>query len=237
MGTNYKGTLDSLYWSPKEIAQLASDLSNLAEENIQNNILKAYGTFNELGTSGNWTGKLFNDVVDVMNEKRETFILGVDILLNQISEALNNAAGDLASASDATISGGNYAEKFGGSSSAVSDSYEINKTEDDGEGTMNYQPEQASETKDTMVKLFENAFSGLTEYKSLFDTLKQEVISERAGAYDTFSSKVTQTVQDCNDAFEEILQALVTSMESADEKIKAKDTSASQKAEDINSIN
>lgn len=33
MGTNYKGTLDSLYWSPKEIAQLASDLSNLAEEN------------------------------------------------------------------------------------------------------------------------------------------------------------------------------------------------------------
>ena len=44
-------------------------------------------------------------------------------------------------------------------------------------------------------------------------------------------------VQDCNDAFEEILQALVTSMESADEKIKAKDTSASQKAEDINSIN
>ena len=26
MGTNYKGTLDSLYWSPKEIAQLASDL-------------------------------------------------------------------------------------------------------------------------------------------------------------------------------------------------------------------
>lgn len=53
MGTNYKGTLDSLYWSPKEIAQLASDLSNLAEENIQNNILKAYGTFNELGTSGN----------------------------------------------------------------------------------------------------------------------------------------------------------------------------------------
>ena len=63
------------------------------------------------------------------------------------------------------------------------------------------------------------------------------MFSSRAGAYDTFSSKVTQTVRDCNDAFEDILQTLIQHMELADEAIKTKDVSAAQKAEEINSIN
>jgi len=233
---NIKGTVDSLYWSPKEIVKLASDLSSIAEENVQNNILKAYGAFNDLGTSGNWTGKLYNCVAKVMNEKRDTFMIGINILLNQIPESLNEAAGELAAASEDSISGGNYAERFGGDTVAAS-TYDVNETEDDGQGTLNYQPEQASETKDTIIKFFDDAFNGLTNYKELFDTLKLEVFSSRAGAYDTFSSKVTQTVRDCNDAFEDILQTLIQHMELADEAIKTKDVSAAQKAEEINSIN
>ncbi len=221
---DYQGKWDTLHWSPSEIAQLATDLSNWGAE-IESNIKAAYKAVDSLGTSGAWTGRLFNDLANLMNDQKGLFQESIRVLAEDIPSNLNASAKATADASLASFANFSLATIF--------NDYEIMLTEDDGTGRLTFE----EGTVDTAFSEFYNALKtaqdNLSKYKFNFNSLFNEILSVRASAYSKYRSIVEHTVSVCDEKFAEFAKAFTDNATAAQTAIREADVASANQADNI----
>lgn len=225
MGYNDWGLLDRLYWSPEELADLATELSRIATEEIEVYIKEAYTHVDELGTSKAWTGKLFNDLADLMNDQKGLFETNIKILAEEIPGKLSESANADARASDAPLP--TYTP------SSVSSDYEVTLTDDDGTGTLTFEAETVGEKNTAFTTALKNALDGLNHYKEEFSKILDEALSTKARAYSAYIGVAERVHAQCSEKFTEFSTTYIEKAQASEEAINAADTESGEKAEEI----
>lgn len=224
---NYVGKLDTLYWSPSEIAQLATDLSSWGAE-IETNIKAAYTSVDSLGTSGAWTGKLFNDLANLMNDQKGLFQESVRVLAEEIPSNLNSSARADAEASQASFASFTAA--------TVYNDYEVTLTDDDGTGRLTFEEGTVETANSEFLTALTTAQENLNKYQSNFNSLFNEILSTRARAYIRYRSIVEHTVSVCIEKFSEIAQTYADNAKAAQTAIQEADVAAATQADNITNL-
>lgn len=224
---DYKGKFDTLYWSPSEIAQLATDLSNWGSE-VETSIKAAYAAVDSLGTSGAWTGKLFNDLADLMNDQKGLFQDAIRVLVEEIPTNLNSSAKADADASEAAFV--NF------TAAPISNDYEITLTEDDGTGILTFDEASVEQANTDFNTSLQTAVENLNSYQSNFNLLFNEILSSRARAYTKYRSIVEHTVSTCIQKFQEFSETFLNNAQAAQDAIKTADETSAAQADNITNL-
>ena len=225
---DYQGNWDTLYWSPSEIAALATDLASWGEQ-VEASIKEAYNVVNNLGTTQDWTGKLFNDLAKLMNDQKGFFTHNITILAEEIPSNMNESARADANASDASFASYTPA--------TLSQDYEVEMTSDDGTGILTFNEANVQTANEQFVNAFTTAKENLDQYQYHFNSLFNEILSNKAEAYEKYKYVVEDTVAKSTELFQTFCEAFVNNAKAAEEAIKAADAAAAAQADNISQAN
>ena len=218
---DYSGRFDTLYWSPAEVRDLASNLATWGKE-VEDNIKQAYTTVEQMGRNDIWTGYWYNQLGELMNDQKGYFQTAMRIIVEEIPTALNETAKTQAEGSNASFS------SF--SAQSIDTSYEITYTADDGSGKLLFNEESVAAANKEFTTYLSTATERLNKYKNDFDSLFNAVLSARAKAFQPYKSLVERTVAECTSKFTTFCDSYVKCAENARSMISAADTNAANPA-------
>ena len=158
---NYSsGGLDTLWWSPEEYAELAQDLTKYGK-NYEEYINEALEAINNLGTSGAWTGYLYNQLIEQINTERVTLDDDATLLTETIPTAISNQAQEQASANHGSIAPINVA--------ALEGIINPQSTDDDGTVKVYLDPTTVNSAFDAFCQNMKQAETTVQKYSDLFN--------------------------------------------------------------------
>lgn len=224
---NYSGSWDTLFWSPREISALASDLAEWGKT-VEDSVKAAYTTIDNLGRSQDWIGKLFNDLANFMNDQKGFFEHSLNVLAIEIPSALDSSARIDAEASQAAYTP--YTPTV-----LVAD-YEIALTADDNTGELAFNSINVQTASQDFVNCFNTARENLDSYKSNFDSLFRSIFGVKTQAYEKYIYTVDSTYNACLENFQAFVDMFNTKAAEAEAAINAADTSSAQQVNNISSV-
>lgn len=158
---NYTGSLDTLWWSPEEYAQLAQDLTKVGKK-YEECVNAAAEAINSLGTSGAWTGYLYNQLIARFNEKKTQLDDDAETLTRTIPVAISNQAQKQAETNHGYTSSLTVA--------ALDGIINPIETEDDGTGKVYIDPETVVQGIDAFNDNMTHAVTNVKEYLDKFES-------------------------------------------------------------------
>ncbi len=221
---NYNsGGLDTLWWSPEEYAQLAQDLTKIGQV-YEECVNAAAEAINSLGTSGAWTGYLFNQLIERFNEQKAQLDDDATMLTETIPTAISNQAQKQASANNGTVAPVSLA--------ALSGIINPSETEDDGTGKVYIDPTTVENGINNFVENLNNASTNAKKYKELFEgTVAMGFnVSKDIKLMGASVDEVIERVYNFNEKFRDLLEQCAT--DSAHAMAAAQEESSSE-AENI----
>jgi hypothetical protein len=216
---NYTGFLDSLWWSPEEYAQLAQDLTTKGAK-YEECINAATEAITALGTNGQWTGYLYNQLIQKFNENVASLNEDATLLAETIPTKISNQAQEQASANNGTIQSVSLASLAGILSGS--------ETEDDGTGSVYIDADAVNAGVTTFSENIVEANNIANQYLDLFSsTIANGLnVSSDIKAMESEIQRVIDDLFSFNEKFKDLLEQCA--YDSATIMMKAKEASEAE---------
>lgn len=194
--------MDSINWEPQSVANLAENLSKIANE-YRTIISEIYSNYNSIGVNSLWTGENYNTIAnDIFNTSRSTFIEWADYIQYKIPELLYEIA--------KTQSKNGIIEFF--LYEASDEIKAIENTQEKNDGSFVLQMTEAQKIVNSYLnELCNEANKKLQIYLTQFEELKS--MDENAAVY-----VIHEKLEGIIDRNKSVLKSFITEIEMAVEK-------------------